>query len=156
MTASPAPIYSMAQLAEEERDLQLPELGHEGAFKLGLILADLARTRDLTVATGVDLGEQRVFRAAMPGTSADHDDWLERKFATVRHFDRCSLELELRLGLEAAYATERGLDTRRFALTGGAFPLRVGDSLAGIVGVAGLRSVEDHALAVEAVREFLR
>jgi uncharacterized protein (UPF0303 family) len=143
-----------AELAEQERTLRLSRFGHDDALALGLRLVDLARERDLPVGIGVDVGDQRVFRAGMPGTCGDHDRWLDRKFAAVRRFDRCSLELELRAQVEPGYVAERGLDPAAIVLCGGAFPLRVGAVSVGVVGVAGLTSERDHELTVEALTAF--
>ena len=79
------------RLAEEEERLQYRRFGHDEAWQLGSRIRELARARDLPVAIGVDLGEQAVFRAGLPGSTRDNDRWLARKFATVRYFAKCSL-----------------------------------------------------------------
>lgn len=149
------PTYPRDVLEEEERSLQLASLNHGQALHLGLTFVNLAQEADHSISIGVDLGAQRVFRAGMPGTCSDHDHWLERKFAAVRRFDRSSLELELRTVGVPTYQADRGLDPSQIALIGGAFPLRVAGSTVGVVGVAGLRSVDDHRFTVQALRHYL-
>jgi uncharacterized protein (UPF0303 family) len=151
---SPA-TFTSAELAAQERKLQLVRFGHEEAIALGMSLVGLARERELPVAIGVDIGDHRVFRASMPGTCGDHDRWLDRKFAAVRRFDRCSLELELRTRVEPGYVADRGFDAAAIVLVGGGFPLRIAGVGVGVVGVAGLDSADDHALTVEALTAFI-
>lgn len=143
--------YTAGALREQEAALGVTRFDHDTALSLGQALVGLARARELAVGVGVDIGEQRVFRAGLAGTCADHDRWLDRKFAAVRRFDCCSLALELRVEAEPGYLLDRGLAPDEFALCGGAIPIRVNGALVGVVGVAGLRSFEDHELAVEAL-----
>ncbi|WP_322092548.1 heme-binding protein [Paraburkholderia bannensis] len=123
----------------------------EIALKLGLTLVESAQARKLVVAIGIDMGEQIVFRAAMPGTNADYQTWLERKFNSVRRFSKSSYALEVGLKSNPDFASERALDAARFALVGGAVPILIDTTLVGVVGVAGLQSHEDHALVVDAL-----
>ena len=101
----------------------------------------------------IHLGEQRVFHAALPGTSADNDSWVERKSRVVRRFDCSSLEVHETLakddpdGFYSAFA----LSPSQYAPAGGAVPIRVRGALVGVLAVSGLESTEDHELAVSAL-----
>lgn len=143
-------------LYEQEQALQFSAMGHAEALQLGIMMTNMAREKGHPVAIGIDLGEQAAFRTAMPGTCADHGLWLDRKFAAVRRFDRSSLELELRVEGTPSYASDRALRNDQMALVGGAFPLRVAGNTVGVAGVAGMRSTEDHAFVVLAIRHFLK
>jgi uncharacterized protein (UPF0303 family) len=50
---------------------------------LGSAMASMASAKGLPVAIAINFGEQRVFHAALPGTSATNDDWLARKIRAV-------------------------------------------------------------------------
>ena len=141
------------RLAEEEERLQYRRFGHDEAWQLGCRIRELARARDLPVAIGVDLGEQAVFRAGLPGSTRDNDRWLARKFATVRYFAKCSLAT-MAMGQDPGVYDTFGLDRSVYAFAGGAFPIRVNGALVGTVGVSGLADVEDHDLVVEALEEL--
>jgi uncharacterized protein (UPF0303 family) len=139
------------ELAAQEEELAYAHFDQSSAWQLGSILVALAQERSLRVAIAIDLGEQHVFRCGLPGSSADNDSWLRRKFAVVRRYNHSSL-LMATLLKEVADPAALGLDTSKLALSGGGFPLLVGGSLAGCVGVSGLPDIEDHALVVEALR----
>lgn len=137
-------------LAEEERVLQFASFGYDDAWLVGSELRRLARERDHGVTISVVLGEQRVFHAALPGTSADNDAWLENKFRVVARYRRSSLAVGNGFRAQGkTFEQSSRLDPSRYAAHGGGHPLWVGGALAGAVGVSGLEQHDDHALVVE-------
>ena len=142
------------ELQEEQLGLRFATLDQLGALTLGENLLAKCRGKGHGVVVGVDLGEQVLFRAGLPGTTADSHTWLDRKFAAVRRFGRSTMELELENRLDAAFSGNRGLVPERYALFGGGVPLYLGDLLVGAMGISGLPSDEDHRLVVETIREF--
>lgn len=128
----------------------LDRFDHETAWRLGSELVRRGQAEQLSMTIVVWLGDQRVFHAALPGTSADNDRWAERKANVVRHFAQASAEV---------YATYAGADVesflRLFALpidqyfpAGGAVPILVRGALVGVLAVSGLASDQDHEVAV--------
>lgn len=63
---------------------ELDHFDHDDAWRLGSDLAIACRKDRLPVAICIHLGEQRVFHAGLPGSSADNDRWAERKSRIVR------------------------------------------------------------------------
>jgi uncharacterized protein (UPF0303 family) len=60
-----------------------PDLDHfdlDTAWLIGTTLATNCRDQELPVTISIQLGIQRVFHAALPGTSADNDSWVDRPF----------------------------------------------------------------------------
>ena len=115
------------------------------------------RRRRVGIAVLVLRGGQRLFAASLPGTVPDHDAWLERKSRTVARFGRSSLRIGQQLR-EAGSTLEETyyLSEREYTVHGGAFPITVaGTGVVGSVAVTGLPQLEDHALAVEALRRAL-
>lgn len=143
-----------SEVLEQERELQFPAFDHATAWELGQALFAAARDRGLPVAIDIALGEQQVFHAALPGSSADNDAWVQRKNRVVRRFGHSSFYLGLAHGDE--FATRFLLDEHEFAAHGGAFPLIVrGVGPIGTVTVSGLPQEEDHRLVVDVLRSFL-
>jgi uncharacterized protein (UPF0303 family) len=147
---------SVAELEAQETELGYEWFDQTSAWELGSILVGLAQERSLAVALGIDLGEQEVFRCGRPGTSADNDSWLRRKFAVVRRYNHSSLLMSTTTQSIPDRMAVLGLSGDRYAFSGGAFPLLVGGALVGCVGVSGLADTEDHALVVEGLRQHHR
>lgn len=141
-----------AELTAQESELAYAQFDHASAWQLGSVLVELGRQRGLAIGIGIDLGEQEVFRCGLPGSSADNDSWLRRKFAVVRRYNHSSLLMATVTQGVPDRMSALGLSSERYALAGGGFPLRVGGALVGCVGVSGLTDVDDHALVVEALR----
>lgn len=160
MSSAPTPPYVglpvdavLQLLRAEERELDFPSFTLEDAWQVGTWLRHESLVRGHSVAVSIVLGGQRAFHAATPGSSALNDAWLARKFRVVEHFGHSTLAV--RYDYEANgedFATDSLLDPHEYAAAGGAFPVRIGGTLAGAVGVSGLEMHEDHALVVEALR----
>ena len=141
-----------ATLLEQERDIQFESFDHDDAWAVGSMLRGWASEQNLPVAIAIMLGEQRAFHAGLPGSSADNDWWLGRKFRVVNHFGHSSLAVGTDFKARGlTFETDSGLDFEQYAAHGGAFPLIVGGSIVGVVGVSGLAQREDHALVVKAL-----
>jgi uncharacterized protein (UPF0303 family) len=135
-----------------------PDLDHfdlDDAWRLGCTLAEQCRRAGHPVTICIQMGEQRVFHAALPGTSADNDAWVDRKSRLVRRFACSSLEVHDRLakGDAEGFYSKFALSPSQYAPAGGAVPIRVRGALVGVLAVSGLKSAEDHELAVSALRE---
>lgn len=135
---------------------ELDRCDHETVWRLGSGLVERCRTRELGVTIAIWLGEQRVFHAALPGTSADNDHWVERKARIVRHFGLSSAEVHATYasGDVEAFLRVFALPIDRYFPGAGAVPLRVAGTVVGVLAVSGLAGSEDHDLAVEALRDL--
>ena len=143
-----------AEVLSQEEELQFAAFDHDAAWALGQALVLVARGRELPVAIDIALSEQQVFHAALPGSSADNDAWVQRKNRVVRRFGHSSFYMGLVHG--DAFAETFLLDPREYAAHGGAFPLIVrGTGVVGTVTVSGLPQEDDHRLVVDVLREFL-
>jgi uncharacterized protein (UPF0303 family) len=147
----------ISTLEEHERRLRLPGFDNDDAWRLGITLVELAASRRAPVTIDIRRGRQQLFHAALPGTNADHDSWIERKTAVVERFGSSSFLMGRRAAAGGTtFDQQYGLDPRLYAAHGGAFPVivhRVG--LVGSVAVSGLPEAEDHALVVEGLSRHL-
>jgi uncharacterized protein (UPF0303 family) len=143
------------ELLTQEAELQFERFDNDTALALGQALVDAARRDSLAVTVDVRRGEQQLFHAALPGTAADNDAWIERKNRVVRRFGHSSFYVGRQL--EGTTMEEKFLlDGSRFAAHGGAFPVLVRHvGMVGTVTVSGLPQAEDHRLVVSVLREFL-
>lgn len=136
----------------------MPSFSYEDAWELGSLLVRLARERGAPVAIDIRRGQQQLFHAALPGSSADNDAWLERKRRVVERYAESSLLVGTRFRVKGSrFEDSSRLDPDSYAAHGGAYPLIV-RGVAGVVGtvaVSGLPQTEDHALVTEALERFL-
>ena len=147
----------LAELAAQEERLRFTRFDNDTALALGQALVAAATDGGLAVTVDIRRGEQQLFHAALAGTAADNDAWVERKNRVVRRFGHSSFYVGTMLGLEGTTLEEKFLvDPAEFAAHGGAFPVMVRHvGMVGTVTVSGLPQAEDHRLVVAVLRRFL-
>lgn len=145
------------ELAAQESRLVFDYFDENTAWALGVALRDAAVAAALPVAISVRRNGQRLFHAALPGSSADNDDWLRRKCAVVDRYGRSSLRVGEQFRVEGkSFDTDARLNPSDYAAHGGAFPILVrGTGCVGTVAVSGLPQLDDHRLVVETLEVFL-
>ena len=141
----------LERIALQERELVLPRLDAEIAWKLGAYLRALADERRLAVTIDIRRFGQPLFYAAMDGTTPDNVEWVRRKSNVVARFYRSSYAVGIKEKIKGESICEsQGLPLADYATHGGSFPLRVaGAGVVGSVTVSGLPMREDHELVIE-------
>ncbi|MER8264810.1 heme-degrading domain-containing protein [Streptomyces griseus] len=147
---------TLSELIDQERRLTLPRFSHDDALALGGLLVELARERRAPVAIDIRRGAQQLFHAALPGSSADNDAWIDRKRRVVERYAESSYLVGTRFRAKGTTFEESSrLDPGTYAAHGGSFPVAVeGAGVIGTVTVSGLPQAEDHAMVVEALERF--
>lgn len=148
---------TVSELIAQERRLTLPHFGYDDAYALGGLLVAQARGRHAPVAIDIRRGAQQLFHAALPGSSADNDAWIDRKRRVVERYGESSYLVGTRFRAKGTTFEESSrLDPNRYAAHGGSFPIAVeGAGVIGSVTVSGLPQAEDHALVVEVLEQFV-
>ena len=143
----------LEKVALQERELELSHFDATVAWKIGLLLHDLAVTRQLPVVIDVRRFGQPLFYGALPGTSPDNYAWVRRKSNVVARFHRSSYAIGLDLQRQNKTLCEKyGVSAAHYAAHGGSFPIAVsGAGIVGSVTVSGLPQRADHELVVEAM-----
>ncbi|MGX1483595.1 uncharacterized protein (UPF0303 family) [Streptomyces griseus] len=146
---------TVSELIAQERRLTLPRFGYDDAYALGGLLVELARERHAPVAIDIRRGGQQMFHAALPGSSADNDAWIDRKRRVVERYGESSYLVGTRFRAKGTtFEQSSRLDPDTYAAHGGSFPIAVeGAGVIGSVTVSGLPQAEDHALVVRGALE---
>lgn len=142
---------------QQEEILQFPHFSKRDAWELGKILADDILERNLVLGVSIRLASGLIlFQYLTEGTTANNESWMTRKFNVVCELEISSLLNTLRLKKQNQTLEDRGLDPKRYALSGGAFPIRVkGSGLIGAMAASGLPHLADHDAIVNAISRFL-
>ena len=147
----------IAHIEEQEHRLVFTGFDNDDAWRLGNVLAELARARAAAVTIDIRRNGQQLFHLALPGTSADNDAWIQRKVRTVDRYGHSSYLVGLRFHAKGSTFEESSrLDPDSYAAHGGAFPITIaGTGPVGTVAVSGLPQADDHDLVVTALEAFL-
>jgi uncharacterized protein (UPF0303 family) len=154
--ASPTP--TIADLVDEQSELQLDRFDYDFAWELGSRIRSRAQSDALSVAIQVRHGSDVVFATLVGGATIDNFDWTRRKCAVAHRFHRSSLQI--RLESEAGgydFNARFRLPVEDYVASGGGVPLLLkGGTLIGSVAVSGLPNVEDHNLVTSTLLQIVQ
>ena len=147
----------LEQLLLEEQQLQFTHFNEDTAWQIGCWLVDYAIENKLPITIDIQRGEQQLFHASRPGTSADNDEWVKRKVRLVNRFGHSSFYLGQLLKSEGKSIEEMFLlSESEYAPHGGCFPIIIkGTGVVGTITVSGLPQEEDHKVVVTGLKHFL-
>ena len=147
----------LKDLLQEEKELQFKRFNESTAWEIGSKFVARASRENLPITVDITRGTHQIFHAALPGTSADNDEWIKRKVRLVYRFAHSSFYMgqllkQMGKSIEAALLVSES----EFAPHGGCFPVIIkGTGIVGTITVSGLTQEEDHKLVVETIRDFL-
>jgi uncharacterized protein (UPF0303 family) len=147
----------LPDLLEQEARLQFTAFDNTVAWRLGCRLVDAAQAAALPIAIDISRGAQQLFHAALPGATADNDEWIKRKCRVVNRFLHSSYYIGRTWSDKGSrFEDQPHVDHRSHAAHGGAFPIIVRNAgIVGTVAVSGLPQDEDHDLVVTVLEAFL-
>ena len=150
------PEITVAELEAHEAELVLPAFDHADARRLGEIVTAMAVEAGHPVVVDIRRPGLVLYRASLPGTRPDHEQWVQRKAAVVARMEASSALVAARDTAAGSDVTTAGWPAAEYAVTGGAFPIRVaGTGVVAVVTASGLTSQEDHDLVVAGLRRYL-
>ena len=147
----------IASLEAHEERLVFTRFDNTDAWQLGSAMVAAATERKLPITIDIRRHGHQLFHAALPGTTAENDSWIDRKVNVVNRFAAASYLVGRRLAANGTPLDEAlGVEPRLFAAAGGAFPVRIMDvGVVGTVTISGLPQADDHAFVTEMISSFL-
>ncbi len=147
----------LKRLLLEEQQLQFSYFNEETAWQIGSWLVEYAIQNELPITIDIQRGEQQLFHASRPGTSADNDEWVKRKVRLVNRFGHSSFYLGQLLKSDDKTIEEKFLlPETEYAPHGGSFPIMLkGTGMVGTITVSGLAQNDDHKVVVAAISHYL-
>lgn len=148
--------YCLEVLQDQELQLQYSEFGSQEALKLGNILADLTKEYDRAVGIRITRESDNLvlFQYMMDEKSERNIMYMEGKRKAAIACGHSSLwpYVENKLNEKWQEMFEKGSG---YAVSGGAFPIRVNGEWAATAAVSGLHEGKDHELLIRAISRQL-
>lgn len=114
MTDSGQQLASLiTELEQHELELCFDRFTNEDAWRLGVSLVELGRSRELPITIDIRRYGQQLFHAALSGTTPENDSWIERKARVVERFSASSYLVGRRLTAKGTHWTRRTASTPR-------------------------------------------
>jgi uncharacterized protein (UPF0303 family) len=148
-----------AIVEKQEELLRFPKFSRKDAWGLGNEAVKIVLEKGYPMSVNIRLlSGLTIFQYLAEGSTADNQGWMDKKFHTVRDFEKSTLLFTMGLlKHNQKNLVERGLDPSYYVWGGGGFPIRIKDSgIQAIFTVSGLPGLEDHAVLVNAASAFLK
>jgi len=145
-------------IKRQEQALQFASFDNDAALAIGNRIIEQAKADKVAVTVDITVDRNPLFFHAMAGTSPNNIDWIRRKSNLVNRTGHASFYTHV----EAASAGRDfdnlpTFDPKDFAAHGGSFPIVVkGTGQIGTITVSGLAGIDDHAMAVRALKWYLK
>ena len=156
-SALPLTSFTSEGLLTEELILTLPQLTNYDAILIGQIATSLGLSQSLPIAIELQIGDQIIYHASLPGTNKENDSWLMRKARVVKLKQHSTMyEQVLAAEMKLDWHKENNLTKDTHALEGGGLALFTKQAgFVGILLISGLPQIEDHLFGVSVLTEFL-
>lgn len=152
-------VYTLSQLEtvkKDEAEIVFSAFTPDDAFRLSALVFRMAQERQAAICAQVVLNGFEVVRFFRKGTDESNIIWLTRKKNSVYRSGgwsslRCGMEAQLH-GIHEPWHQ----DTDDYVIRGGGVPIHTPDGvLLGALCISGLVHLQDHQMAMEALRAFM-
>jgi uncharacterized protein (UPF0303 family) len=149
---------SIDTIKRQEEALQFTTFNADAALAIGNRIVEQAREAKVAVTVDITINRNPVFFYAMQGTSPNNVDWIRRKSNLVNRTGHASFFVHTEaVNGGKDFDNLPTFDPKDFAAHGGSFPIVVkGIGAIGTLTVSGLAGVDDHAMAVRALKWYLK
>lgn len=138
---------------KEEQELILKHFFNQDAYILGSYITDICIQNNIPVIISIEKNNQIIFQYAHDGTSNNNNYWIQKKINVVKRFDKSSAYMTYKLKEQNLSFEQKYGNSKDYALTPGAFPIRVENvGTVGIIAISGLSSEEDHQLIIDGLK----
>jgi uncharacterized protein (UPF0303 family) len=144
-------------LKRQEDVLKFNKFEEAEAWALGSHMRQQALEQKLPLVIDIRVAGRKLFYVALPGTSPDNAEWVERKVNTVMRFQKSTYRVGRELQERGMVLDEtRGVDPLQMAAAGGGFPIHVTNvGVVGSVTVSGIPQRDDHNFVVGCIADHL-
>jgi uncharacterized protein (UPF0303 family) len=145
-------------IKRQEQALQFTSFDNDTALTIGCYIIEQAKADKVAVTVDVTVNRNLLFFHAMAGTSPNNIDWIRRKSNLVNRTGHASFYTHIvAINNGQDFDNLSTFDPKDFAAHGGSFPIILkGTGQIGTITVSGLTGVDDHAMAVRALKWYLK
>ena len=149
---------SVDVIKHQEQALQFTSFDNDTALAIGNHIIEQAKADKVAVTVDVTVNRNPLFFHAMAGASPNNIDWIRRKSNLVNRTGHASFFTHVEaINNGQDFNNLPTFDTKDFAAHGGSFPIILkGTGQIGTITVSGLEGVDDHAMAVRALKWYLK
>jgi uncharacterized protein (UPF0303 family) len=144
-------------VVEQEAKLVFDGFDEDKAYEIGTTIRQMGKDIGKGLVAGVFTWDRTLFWGATAGSTSTNWSWATRKVGLVKVMFKSSYRVLLERGDRPRLLEPQwGMDPTQYAISGGAFPIRVNSvGIIGAVAVSGLHERDDHEFARSAIAQSL-
>lgn len=145
-------------IQKQEAILQFEQFSNQIAWEIGQLMVGEIHKMGIELAVSIrKLNGNIVFQYASESTNLNNQNWMDRKFNTVKLMERSSLGVTVQSKITLEEVQTHGLSDLDYVFCGGGFPVRIkGGGIVGIIIVSNLPHVQDHEFIVKCLSKYLK
>lgn len=145
-------------IKRQEQALQFATFDNDAALAIGNRIIEQAKEDKVAVTVDITVNRNPLFFHAMAGTSPNNIDWIRRKSNLVNRTGHSSFFAHIEaINNGQDFNNLPTFDSKDFAAHGGSFPINLkGTGQIGTITVSGLAGIDDHGMAVRALKWYLK
>lgn len=144
-------------ILQQEEMLQFERFSNEAAWALGKRMVEEVQRSGVELAICIrKVNGNILFQYATEKTSLNNQNWMNRKFNTVRLMEHSSLGVTVESKISGQDVSVHGLDPKEYVFCGGGFPVRIrGGGMVAVITVSNLPHVQDHEFIIKCLEKYL-
>ena len=145
-------------LEKQEELLRFEHFSNKDAWELGCYLTNKVYSEGIEMAIAIRrLTGSILFQHCTDKTSMNNQNWMNRKFNTVRLMECSSLKAWAKSAVTGETIARHGLTDNEYVFCGGGFPVRLQTGeLVAVITVSNLPHQLDHEFITNALSEWLK
>jgi len=140
---------------EQEEILLFPSIDIGMITAIARNIADKLRKKRAPSYVIASVNGCVLYAEGLPGSAPDNFEWARRKGNTATLLSKSSYRVTLEMRIRGKDLSNRGVPVSEYALSGGAFPIKVNDLMVGYFGASGTTQEEEHQIIADTISEFL-
>lgn len=145
----------LAAVIEQERELVFDCIDAQTVSTIARSIADTLRAKRAPSFVLAVVNGNEIYGESLPGATPDNREWARRKGNTATLLSKSSYRVTLEMRMKGKDLSNRGVPVSEYALSGGAFPIKVHDLVVGYFATSGTTQEEEHQLLADAIARHL-
>lgn len=145
-------------IKKQEAMLQFEQFSNQMAWELGQLMVEEINKAGIELAISIrKINGNIIFQYASENTNLNNQNWMNRKFNTVKLMERSSLGVTAMSKISLEDVQTHGLSDQDYVFCGGGFPVRIkGGGVVGTIIVSNLPHEQDHEFIVKSLAKYLK
>lgn len=118
-------------------------------------IADKLRFQKAPSFVSAVVNGSTLYAESLPGAAYDNSEWARRKGNTTILLNKSSYRVTLEMRIRGKDLSNRGVSVSEYALSGGGFPIKIGDLTVGYFAASGTTQEGEHQIIAETIAEYL-